>query len=90
VKGYLYVMSKKSSSASSSLQYLNVDFNNNTLSSWYSKEFTISLNATNFSTTGGRLYGQFDVTSSSGGVITGNIIPIKVIPSPPPKTIQST
>ncbi|KQX15138.1 T9SS type A sorting domain-containing protein [Flavobacterium sp. Root420] len=83
VKGYLYVMSKKSSSASSSLQYLNVDFNNNTLSSWYSKEFTISLNATNFSTTGGRLYGQFDVTSSSGGVITGNIIPIKVIPSPP-------
>jgi hypothetical protein len=83
VRGNLYVMSKKSSSASSSLQYLNVDFTNNNLSSWYSKEFTISLNATNFSATGGRLYGQFNVTSSSGGVITGNIIPIKVIPSPP-------
>lgn len=83
VRGNLYVMSKKSSSASSSLQYLNVDFTNNNLSFWYSKEFTISLNATNFSATGGRLYGQFNVTSSSGGVITGNIIPIKVIPSPP-------
>jgi hypothetical protein len=88
VRGNLYVMSKKSSSASSSLQYLNVDFTNNNLSSWYSKEFTISLNATNFSATGGRLYGQFNVTSSSGGVITGNIIPIKVIPSPiPPEMI---
>jgi hypothetical protein len=91
VRGNLYVMSKKSSSASSSIQYLNVDFTNNSLSSWYSKEFTISLNATNFSATDGRLYGQFRVTSSSGGVITGNIIPIKVIPSPtstiPPEMI---
>jgi hypothetical protein len=82
IKGYLYVKSKKSSSASSSLEYVNVDFNNNKLSTWYSKEFTISLNASNFNATGGNLYGQFSVTSSSGGVIMGNIIPIKVVPVP--------
>ncbi len=82
IRGYLYVMSKKSSSESSSLQYLDVNFNNNKLSTWYSKEFTISLNASNFNATGGRLYGQSSVTSSSGGVIMGNIIPVKVIPAP--------
>jgi hypothetical protein len=82
IKGYLYVKSKKSSSASSSLEYVNVDFNNNKLSTWYSKEFTISLNASNFNATGGSLYGQFSVTSSGGGIIIGNIIPVKVISAP--------
>jgi hypothetical protein len=83
IKGYLYVISKKSSSESSSLQYLDVDFNNNKLSTWHGKEFTISLNASSFNATGGRLYGQFSVISSESGKIIGNIIPINVIPITP-------
>ncbi|MFH6944399.1 T9SS type A sorting domain-containing protein [Flavobacterium sp. FlaQc-50] len=80
-KGYLYVFSKKSSSESTSLQYVNVDFNNNLLSSWYSKEFTVSMNASAFNATGGIFYGQFS-DYVGGGSIRGNVIPVKVIPIP--------